>query len=233
MSPKLKLKEIKKSLKPFFLRLFQYADIDGGKVRVALGYFKKRLKLLFNLKKVQSRADLAKALASKVTKKVRGKKGDAGLALKKMRQRVFATSRGDRPGVQNVIVIITDDKNTGDSATFLQEAAEAKAEGVKIVSLGLARADRQELLAVSSEPSEQNMVYAPKYSDLQKDETVDAVRSKMFDCKLKSLHSCPSCRGILKACLRLNDVSHWQFLGKRHLADVSASPNKQFLSQDN
>lgn len=182
MSPKLKIKDLKKSLKPFLLRLFQYADIDGGKVRVAMGYFKKRLKLLFNLKKIQTRAGLAQALA-KIPKKVRGRKGDAGFALKKLRERVFAKSRGDRPGVQNVIVIITDDKESVDPDRFLQEAQEAKAAGIKIVTFGLNKADRAELLAVSSAPGDKNSVYAAKYSDMQQEETVNAVRSMMFACK--------------------------------------------------
>ena len=182
MSPKLKIKDLKKSLKPFLLRLFQYADIDGGKVRVAMGYFKKRLKLLFSLKKIQTRAAYAQALA-KIPKKVRGRKGDGGFALKKMRQRVFAKSRGDRPGVQNVILIITDDKESVDQKKFLKEAEEAKAAGIKIVTFGLNKADRMELLAVSSEPHEKNTVYAVKYSDMQKEETVNTVRSMMFACK--------------------------------------------------
>lgn len=202
MSPKLKIKDLKKSLKPFLLRLFQYADIDGGKVRVAMGYFKKRLKLLFNLKKIRTRAEYAQALA-KIPKKVRGRKGDAGFALKKMRERVFARSRGDRPGVQNVVVIITDDKESVDQKKFLREAEETKAEGIKIVTFGLNKADKKELLAVSSEPHDENMVYAAKYSDMLKEETVNAVRSMMFACKSPGNNVLETVLQVVESCSRV------------------------------
>lgn len=182
MSPKLKIKLLNKTLKPFLLKLFQYADIDGGKVRIALGFYRKRLKLIFNLKKIKTRKDYIAAL-SKLSKKVRGKKANAGFALKKMRERVFATSRGDRPNVQNVVVIITDDKDSEDRKKFIQEAKKTRAAGMKIVTFGIGKADKAELFQAASEPGEKSSIYVTKYTDMEDGDIVDKFRSMIFACK--------------------------------------------------
>ncbi|KAK7502425.1 hypothetical protein BaRGS_00006378, partial [Batillaria attramentaria] len=179
MSPKLKIKDLNKTLKPFLLRLFQYADIDGDKVRIALGFYRKRLKLIFNLKKIKSRNDYVAAL-TKLSKKVRGKKANAGFSLKKMRERVFATSRGDRPNVQNVIVLITDDKESEDQKKFIQEAKKTRAGGVKIVTFGIGKADKGELFQAATQPGDKNSLYVPKYSDMNNEDVVDKMRSMIF-----------------------------------------------------
>lgn len=182
MSPQMKPADLKKFLKPFLNALLQYADIDGGKVQVSLSYYRKQLTLISNLKKFKTRADYANAVNS-LSMKVSGKQGDGAAALKRLRERVFDESRGDRPEVHNVVLIVTDDKNSGDQKKFFQEAEKTKSSGIRVVTFGVGNADRNELYQVASGPGDVNSMHIPRYSDMQDEETIDTLRSKVFACK--------------------------------------------------
>lgn len=63
---------------------------------------------------------------------------------------LFDDTKGDRPAVQNLIVLLTDGQSTNNQNTLLQANA-AKMEQIKIICIGIGNGvDNQELLDVSS-----------------------------------------------------------------------------------
>ncbi|KAL8564100.1 hypothetical protein ACOMHN_034577 [Nucella lapillus] len=68
-----KAKEIKVALKPFLKNLLRHADVDGGNVRVSLSYYRKKPKLVLNLKPGQTKAEVTRAIDA-LTGKIRSKR---------------------------------------------------------------------------------------------------------------------------------------------------------------
>jgi hypothetical protein len=83
--------------------------------------------------------------------------------------------------VQDVIVFITDDKESFDKKKLFKEAEEAKLAGFRIAAMGVGRADREELKQVASDPSA--VVFANSYEDMDTEENLNALWRAMFACK--------------------------------------------------
>ena len=71
---------------------------------------------------------------------------------------VFRPENGDRPGVDNIVILITSGRSTMNRDTVLY-AKEARDNGVKIVAIGTTKFDGGELLKVVSRPSHQTLFY--------------------------------------------------------------------------
>lgn len=184
-----KVSEIERSLKPFLKNLFRYADIDGGNVRVSLTYFRKNPTLMFNLQKHRTRAAYSQAV-DKITRKVRGKRNDAGAALREVRTTVFDESRGDRSDVPNAVILITDNKANINPRRLQSEAAALKSVGIRLVTVGVGKADRGELRSAASDPAVENSFYFSTYNSLRNDASAAAVRSRIYACKFPRWIQC-------------------------------------------
>ena len=176
-STRVKLKEVNKIFKPFLENLFKDSEIDSGQVRVSLGYFNKNFKLSGNLLKYKTKADYADAVL-KLPNGIRGKAINGGVALKKVRTKVFKKKFGDRPDAANVIVLITDEKTNLKPASFAEEAETLRDSGVKIVTLGIANAKEDELKAVSSKGGNTFMIAG--YDGLATASLTEQLRTAMY-----------------------------------------------------
>ncbi|XP_076459446.1 LOW QUALITY PROTEIN: uncharacterized protein LOC143292771 [Babylonia areolata] len=172
-------KDISNALKPFLKNVFRYADVDGGNVRVSLSYYRKKPTLMLNLQPGQSKADFIRAVDS-IDRKIRSKKNDGGVALEEVRTTVFDESSGDRSGVPNAVLLITDNKVNVKPAKLQKEARALKAAGVKVMTVGVGKADRQELRSAASDPSVDNAYYFSSYDDLKNDATAAIIRSGIY-----------------------------------------------------
>ena len=77
---------------------------------------------------------------------------DTSAALRLMRTTVFSRQRGDRWGVNNVGIVITDGQSDDTRATAA-EAAAAKAAGIRMYAIGLTdEIDANELKSIASTP---------------------------------------------------------------------------------
>lgn len=179
MSKNVDPKNVNKVFKPFLEKLFEASEIDSGQIRVSLSYFTKNHKLLGNLLKFRRKADYTEAV-NKLTPAVRSDKANGGAAMQKLRAKVFTEQLGDRPDASNVVLLITDENINIRPKKFVEEAHALKDTGVKVVTLGLEKADREELLAVSSEPPSENALMVTGYQDLQKEAVVELIRTAMF-----------------------------------------------------
>lgn len=58
------------------------------------------------------------------------------LSFRFVRQEGFTTGRGGRDGIPDIIVILTDGNSNVQSQRTLEEAYQAKAQGIHIISMG-------------------------------------------------------------------------------------------------
>lgn len=177
-SPSLNPKQLNKVFVPFLESLFTAAEMDGGQVKVALGFFNKNYAILGNLEKYKNKADYVKAVG-KLPKNVRAPQINGGVALKKTGRKIFNKKFGDRPDADNVLLIITDGKVNVKPPLFLKEAQKLHKAGVKIVTVGMEGADMDELKAVSS-PGDANVIMTRTYDDLAAAPLTETIRDAVF-----------------------------------------------------
>lgn len=178
------LKDVNKALKPFLVNLFKDTEMDSGQLQVSLGYFSKNYKVLGNLQKYKSKAAYADAVL-KLPRNIRGKKSNGAVALKKIGRQLFKKKKGDRPDASNVVILLTDGKTNVKPADFPKEAETLRENGVKIVTVGVDKADENELKSVATQG--QNTFMARTYDDLANDELTEQLRDAMFTRKLATL----------------------------------------------
>jgi hypothetical protein len=174
--------ELDDSFTPFFVNLFKHARIEVGDVRVAMSYYRKNPTLMFNLEQHSTRKAFNKAV-DKIDRKVRGKNNDAGEALIEFQNQVFVPSAGDRPDVPNVVIVVTNNEVNIQPESFQKAAADLKAQGVKIITVGIGAADRNQLRGAASEPADQNSIYFANLEDIRTDEAAGRVRNLVYACE--------------------------------------------------
>ncbi|CAG5124866.1 unnamed protein product, partial [Candidula unifasciata] len=174
LSQKIKPGELKKYFVPFLVAAVEKANIDNGDVRVALVSFARKARVVFNLAKFKTSAYVIKKI-NEISPKERAKRSSGGSALSEVRTKIFTAAGGDRDGVPNVILLVTDAKTSDDQKDFLREAATLIESGVKIITVGVKSADAQELRSVSSPPVEEHAVFAKSYSSIAAQEIITSI----------------------------------------------------------
>ena len=92
--------------------------------------------------------------------------------IRVMHREQFTNASGDRPGVSNMAIIMTDGQSTYDSHRTLLDAAEAMASGIQIVAIGITDAVKlEEIRGMSSPPQEEfrNWWAAPDFEALERE----------------------------------------------------------------
>lgn len=77
--------------------------------------------------------------------------------LRVMKDEQFTFQRGDRPGIRNMAIVVTDGQSNRDADRTIQDAEEARRQGIEIFSIGISTAvNENELRGISSQPQEMN-----------------------------------------------------------------------------
>jgi len=88
-------------------------------------------------------------------------------AIRLATQDVFTSARGDRAGVKNVMVIVTDGKSTVQPQNTIPQAATAKSQGIEIYSIGIGPdVNPAEIEGIASTPTQGHVIYVPGPSDV-------------------------------------------------------------------
>ena len=88
-------------------------------------------------------------------------------ALNTMRTQMYTAANGDRPGVPNVAIVITDGVSNINSRRTIPEAEQARAEGIHIYAIGIGLTDTTELDGIASQPASENSFAVQEFSELR------------------------------------------------------------------
>ena len=87
-------------------------------------------------------------------------------ALQVMYTRMFTLRNGDRPGVPNVGILITDGVSNINSRRTIPEAVNARQAKIHIYAIGIGLTDTRELDAIASEPAAENSLAVQDFDEL-------------------------------------------------------------------
>ena len=171
-----KIQYLEKYLKPFLKNLVMESELEEGRLRVALGYFGKRFRLVGGLLQFKSKANYSTAIDG-LSKKVRSKSIHGRIVLKKMRAKIFRRKAGDRSSASDVVIFLTDSNDNEKPADFSAEAESLKQDGFKIITIGI-NTDEQQLSAAATKGG--NSFFIKRYADLSNSSLLDQLRHAMF-----------------------------------------------------
>lgn len=151
-------------MKDFVNELLRNADINNDRARVGILTYSTGVKVEFQLNSYKSNADVETAV--KNIKYTYGSTNTAD-AIATMRNEMFTAANGDRPGVANVGVIITDGVSNINSRRTLPEAANARNEKIHIYAIGIGITDTRELDGMASPPIDENRFTVQSFDELK------------------------------------------------------------------
>ena len=151
-------------MKDFVADFLFIADIDGGNVRVGVIIYSTEDHLEFNMNTYNTKVNVLTAIENIPYRYGSTNTADALLT---MRSEMFTAGNGDRAGVPNVAIVITDGVSNINSRRTIPEAEQARAEGIHIYSIGIGLTDTQELDGIASRPVEENRYSVQEFSELR------------------------------------------------------------------
>lgn len=122
------------------------ADIDSGNTRIAIITYSTKVRVEFDLKTYKTKNNLLEAINA-----IEYTFGDTNTAdaIKKMRTHSFTTFSGDRQGIPNVAVIVTDGVSNINHYQTIPEAKLARQSGIEIYAIGVGVSKTDELNAIA------------------------------------------------------------------------------------
>ncbi|XP_035826806.1 uncharacterized protein LOC101848762 [Aplysia californica] len=152
-----------KLLLNFVNTLVQDLDIGQNKIRVGVEKFSSRPYNEFNLNKYNDKTSLQNAISN-----IKFQRGgtNTGDAITYLDQNMFKQSNGDRPGVPNIAVIVTDGRSNKPDET--KAAAKlARDHGINVFSVGVGKGiSKTELNEMATDPDNSHVLMVDDFSKL-------------------------------------------------------------------
>lgn len=148
----------------FVQDLIKPAEIDNGNVRVGLLTYSTEVYVQFQLNTYGTKADIINAISNVPYNY--GSTNTAG-GLETMRTEMFSRRNGDRPGVMDIVVVMTDGVSNINSQRTIPEAELARREGITIFAIGIGLTDTRELDGIASKPLNEYRFNVEDFSALQ------------------------------------------------------------------
>ncbi|XP_071091672.1 uncharacterized protein [Haliotis cracherodii] len=147
----------------FVKSIVQDFDVASNKIRIGVEKFSSRPYLEFHLNQYSNKQDVLNAVTN--IKYVSGGT-NTGDALKYLQDNMFNTKNGDRPGVPNIAIIITDGRsNKPDQTKTFAKAARDK--GTQVFSVGVGKGiSMAELNEMASDPDSAHVMSVDDFSKL-------------------------------------------------------------------
>ena len=166
----------------FLVGMLRDANINGGNIRVGAISFSTDVHIHFYLNDHRKKKDVFKSI--RAIPYILGSTNTAD-ALQTLRTEMFNPANGDRPGVPNVAVIITDGVSNLNSERTIQEAMLTHSVGIHVFVIGIGlTGDTVELQALSTVPVEDNRFLLESFDEL--DEIKRAVFTQLCESKKDS-----------------------------------------------
>jgi len=146
--------------------------VGSAQARVAVVTYADKANISFDLSAYSSSLTIRNALAFSKA----GGATNTQDAIRLTTQEVFTQARGDRSGVKNIMVIVTDGKSTVKPENTLPQATAAKTQGIEIYSIGVGPdVNPAEIEGMASDPKPGHTIYVEGPSN------VDTAASKLLD----------------------------------------------------
>ncbi|VDI12322.1 Hypothetical predicted protein [Mytilus galloprovincialis] len=147
----------------FCKAFLKHADIDSGNIRVGVLSYSTFVHVEFHLNDCNATPDIMEAIGA-----IRYRSGATNTAdgLKIMRTQMFTVPNGDRNGVTNKLLILTDGVSNINPLNTIPEAEQARADGIHIYTIGIGLKDNQELYAMASVPAAENSFSLQDFDEL-------------------------------------------------------------------
>ena len=151
-------------MKDFVKKFLHSAYIDNGEVRVGLLTYSTTVKVEFQLNSYASKTEVFDAVDA-----VPWRFGSTNTAdgLKTMHAEMFTEANGDRPGVPNICIIMTDGVSNINYQRTIPEAVTARENGIHIYAIGIALQDLREVNGIASEPASLNVFAVDSFDELE------------------------------------------------------------------
>ena len=151
-------------MKDFVKKFLHSANIDNGEVRVGLLSYSTNVKVEFQLNSYGSKTEVFDAVDA-----VPWRYGSTNTAdgLKTMHAEMFTEANGDRPGVPNICIIMTDGVSNINYQRTIPEAVTAREKGIHIYAIGIALKDLREVNGIASEPASLNVFAVDSFDELE------------------------------------------------------------------
>ncbi|KAL3859113.1 hypothetical protein ACJMK2_009345 [Sinanodonta woodiana] len=147
----------------FVKNVVQKFDIGDDKIRVGTEIFSDRTYIQFQLNKYFDKAALENAITN-----IPYKRGttNTGQALKDLYSSMFTAANGDRPGIPNIAIVVTDGQSTNHLAT-VNEAQSARNHGITVFAVGVGDGiDKNELGDIATDPDSTHVLTVQDFSKL-------------------------------------------------------------------
>ena len=144
-------------------KLIHGLPIGMDRARVALVSYSGKATVNFYLNKYKTKMEILNALAfSRV-----GGKTNTQEALSLVTNEVYTSANGDRPGVKNVMILMSDGCSNVQRDNTLPNAEQARKSGIEIYAVGLADYDRMQVNGIASDPDSQYVIPVRSTNDVQ------------------------------------------------------------------
>jgi collagen type XIV alpha len=139
------------TLKRFLYQLIERINVGTNAVRIGAVKFSREGNLEFQLDRYQDRQSLRNAIEAMV---YIGDRTNIADGLQIVREQVFSGNPGDRPGVPNVVIVITDGK-ANERITETGTEAELTQREARVIAVGVTEdVDERELNEIATTPND-------------------------------------------------------------------------------
>ena len=160
-------KDIQTHLIPFLQDIVTASDIKSGAVRLSLVTFGSDAKIRFNFKKGRKpkKVDTAIKKLKPATLKSHGFNADVANVLDFIQKKMLVKKAGDRPGVQNLVLLMTDTSPSSSPSDNIQYAEALKKKDTTIFTIGVGNALADDMSSIASEPTNSFSFTGNSYSN--------------------------------------------------------------------
>lgn len=140
------------------------AAIDDGSVRIAVAIYSSDVIVQFDLDTFTIKTDILRAIDE--IPYIYGSTNTFD-ALKTMRTKMFRRRSGDRYGVKNYAILITDGVSNINARKVLPEAEKSWLAGIHIYTIGIGLTDTAELYGIATPPASENSIAVDDFDKLE------------------------------------------------------------------
>lgn len=150
-------------MKNFCKDFLKNADLDSGNIRVGIVSYSTAVHVEFQMNSYSSSPDIMTAIDN-----IPYRYGSTNTAdgLRTMRSEMYTAANGDRDGVPDIVIILTDGVSNINSRRTIPEAVRARERGIHIYAVGIGLRDTRELDAMATPPASENSFNVQSFDEL-------------------------------------------------------------------